>query len=238
MKYVSRLIDSDNKTWNVDMLHSLFDEDTVNNITTIRIPMHGSNQIRWQPSSNGEFSVKSAYKAILNDTNIENDFIPNTLVNWKVFWKTKLPQSILHFLWKCISNCLSTNDRLDRYFHNFSTQCPHCNNFDESMQHLFIDCEFAKAVWSAVNVDFLHEIANVNVQEWIPNMFKLTYSQVAHTIQTNYSTWFRINIIHCDCNGGRCWQSKAIDPEQAEAFALMGAIIWAQKKGVRKLHLE
>lgn len=142
MKYVSQLIDYDTKTWKIDVLHAIFDDDTVNKITDIRIPMQGSDHIRWQPSSNDEFSVKTSYKAILNDANAENGFIPNTLVNWKVFWKKKIPQSILHFLWKCISNCLPTNDRLSRYCNHFSTLCPHCNTFDGSMQYLFIECDF------------------------------------------------------------------------------------------------
>ncbi|RZC84239.1 hypothetical protein C5167_047021, partial [Papaver somniferum] len=39
-------------------------------------------------------------------------------------------------------------------------------------------------------------------------------------------------------DGGRCCCIKATDPEQAEAEALLEAIIWARRKGIRKPHLE
>ncbi|XP_026459192.1 uncharacterized protein LOC113359834 [Papaver somniferum] len=39
-------------------------------------------------------------------------------------------------------------------------------------------------------------------------------------------------------DGGRCYYIKVMDPEQAEAKALLEAIIWARRKGIRKLHLK
>lgn len=63
---VSDLMDSSTKTWKLDILEALFDNATVRSIQEIRIPMSVRDIIRWKPSSDGFFYVKSAYRAILD----------------------------------------------------------------------------------------------------------------------------------------------------------------------------
>lgn len=89
IEYVSQLIDSGTMSWNVPMITSLFDNATVSKILDIRIPFSGKDHIRWQPCPNGDFTVKSAYKTILNKVNASNGFLPDTAVDLKNKFATK-----------------------------------------------------------------------------------------------------------------------------------------------------
>ncbi|XP_026380111.1 uncharacterized protein LOC113274904 [Papaver somniferum] len=55
MKKVSQLIDHESHAWNCDTLNALFDEDTVNDIMKIIIPLNGQAQLRWPPAHNGSY---------------------------------------------------------------------------------------------------------------------------------------------------------------------------------------
>ncbi|XP_026429496.1 uncharacterized protein LOC113325844 [Papaver somniferum] len=67
MSTVSQLIGNDSKNWNTDCLNALFDEQTVKEITNIIIPITGSDKLRWEPSSNRNFTIKSSYNVLLNE---------------------------------------------------------------------------------------------------------------------------------------------------------------------------
>ncbi|XP_026396768.1 uncharacterized protein LOC113291450 [Papaver somniferum] len=62
-------------------------------IQDIRIPISGNDVIRWKPAANGKFSVKSAYRAILDNAQP----IPQNSeeIVWKDLWKTNLPIKVL-----------------------------------------------------------------------------------------------------------------------------------------------
>lgn len=63
-KTVDQLITPGTNTWDIDILNALFDCETVNEICKIRIPMKGNDTLRWTPSSNDIFSVKTAHETI------------------------------------------------------------------------------------------------------------------------------------------------------------------------------
>lgn len=73
---VSDLMILDSRRWNIDMLHSLFDQNTINNILHIKLTQQDNeDQYLWLPSKNGNHSVKSFYlldqQHRLNQTNQE-----------------------------------------------------------------------------------------------------------------------------------------------------------------------
>ncbi|XP_026449582.1 uncharacterized protein LOC113349767 [Papaver somniferum] len=64
-----------------DILEALFDNETVKAIQEIRIPIYGRDTIRWKPTANGDFSVKTAYRDILDSTQ------PRPPNNNEIEWK-------------------------------------------------------------------------------------------------------------------------------------------------------
>ncbi|XP_026396120.1 uncharacterized protein LOC113290751 [Papaver somniferum] len=82
--HVNQLIDSNIKTWRLDMLNAIFDHDIVSAITEITI--YGKDKLRWKPTDNGQFSVKTAYKVILNDYLVKHPTKNNLNIAWNSFW--------------------------------------------------------------------------------------------------------------------------------------------------------
>lgn len=66
------------------MLHSLFDNNTVNDIFCIRILSQGKDQ-RWVPGSNGLFSVKTSYGVVDTPSNVTSKNTSNIKFPWIKF---------------------------------------------------------------------------------------------------------------------------------------------------------
>jgi hypothetical protein len=98
----------------------------------------------WGLQQNGLFSVKPIYRAVLGV-----EAIPyNTLI-----WKIKLPLKIKVFLWYLYKGVILTKDNLARWQCQRDRKC--CfRSSDESIQHLFFDCHFAKFMWRIIHVSF------------------------------------------------------------------------------------
>lgn len=68
------------------------------------------------------------------------------------FWKFKIPPKVKFFLWKLEHKVLPTKEFLAGRLHNFnlSPLCSWCSIYEESLQHLFMDCDVAKWCWDEV----------------------------------------------------------------------------------------
>ncbi|KAF9625939.1 hypothetical protein IFM89_027807 [Coptis chinensis] len=97
----------------------------------------------WWPNKFGEYDVKSAYNLM------HNYCVPSRekLHLFTKIWKLNLPQKIRFFMWQFTHQLLPTADLLcDRGFH-VDTVCSLCLAAEESPQHIFLQCPFARAVW-------------------------------------------------------------------------------------------
>lgn len=149
--HVNQLIDSNTKTWRLEMLNVIFDHDIVSVITEIRIPIYGKYKLRWKPADNGKFSVKTAYKVILNDYLVKHPTKNNLNIAWNSFWKVRIPPRIQYFMWKCLHNCIPTKEWLARYTQYQDSVCCLCGKYSESVQQLFVDCEITENIYNGVN---------------------------------------------------------------------------------------
>ncbi|XP_026384911.1 uncharacterized protein LOC113280510 [Papaver somniferum] len=148
--HVNQLIDSSSKSWNLETLNILFDQNTINAITSITIPLYEKDKLRWKPASNGEFPVKYA------------------------------------------------------------------KHFDDVRVNV-----------STTTLNILTEMGN-----------KINFD-AAFTKETgNYGYGLICRDISGNCNGLRGGAGKALDPEQAEAKALLRAVLWAKEQGKLSIHLE
>ncbi|XP_030496466.2 uncharacterized protein LOC115712332 [Cannabis sativa] len=64
---------------------------------------------------------------------------------WKRLWKLGVPPKVLHFLWCVVSSCLPTKVQLQTKHVNVDLQCQFCLTFYETISHVLMECQFAKA---------------------------------------------------------------------------------------------
>lgn len=143
---VSQLINPELHCWNVHLIHELFTPPNAQAILSIPIPIRPRpDELVWLPDPKGCFSVKSAYKQIVNHDTTS----PTMEFNWKFLWKLKAPERIKLLLWRVGANALPTRDNLMIRMEVDNPNCLLCNQVLESPIHLFFKCSAAKAIWFA-----------------------------------------------------------------------------------------
>jgi hypothetical protein len=97
----------------------------------------------WVLHVSGSFSVKFMYAALINNgVRVSQDI-----------WQIKVPMKIKSFLWYLKKGVILTKDNLARRNWNDDRKCCFCH-CPETIQHLFLDCLYAKFLWRAVYLLF------------------------------------------------------------------------------------
>jgi hypothetical protein len=99
------------------------------------------DNIIWQYTSSGKFSVQSLY-AIVNDRGVKHVYTP-------VMWNILVPSRVHIFLWLLANNKTLTRDNLEKRKKLDDNRCLFCNEL-ESVVHLFFECCVAKLVWNEI----------------------------------------------------------------------------------------
>jgi hypothetical protein len=168
--HVDELIDPINRSWNVSLLHDLFDIDSVIQIQKIHIPQLVDNdRWIWTPAVSGQFSVKSAHEVVsLNSHNRTSPFSPEI---WNCLWGLKLQHRLKHLLWKISWNLLPVRANIARFIHSEDPAawvCPFCKDAQETISHVFLDCSFARSLWNSLSWPLISEsLCNLPISEWI-----------------------------------------------------------------------
>ncbi|XP_047335900.1 uncharacterized protein LOC124939472 [Impatiens glandulifera] len=69
---------------------------------------------------------------------------------WKELWKIKLPSRITLFAWEAIHGGILTQDKLKNKGFRLANRCVICESFEETINHLLLDCHMAKEIWSLI----------------------------------------------------------------------------------------
>ena len=141
---VSQLMNLDKSGWDLDVLKSLFEPDSVRAILNIPRwnPNHPDKWI-WVKTTNGNFSVKSMFKELNQERALGSEENPI----FKQVWKSNLHHRFKMLLWRIALGVLPTKDSIGRFVSNVDLLCPLCGCWTESVIHLFWDCSLAKALW-------------------------------------------------------------------------------------------
>ncbi|XP_026459047.1 uncharacterized protein LOC113359669 [Papaver somniferum] len=99
--------------WRLFML--FFQPDVAAKTVQIRIPQKSKDNLVWTLTNNGLFSVKSAYNKLMElKLSSQHDYGIEKSI-WKRLWKLKNDSKIKLFLWKCLTDSVSTSERLQRF---------------------------------------------------------------------------------------------------------------------------
>ncbi|KAJ8421610.1 hypothetical protein Cgig2_021852 [Carnegiea gigantea] len=88
------------------------------------------DQLVWDRSSNGEFSIKLAINIIRGNDQVEKDPI------WQLIWHSRGPQCLRFFLWLYAYDRLMTNLKQFKRGLSSSPCCKSCSEAEESFIHL------------------------------------------------------------------------------------------------------
>ncbi|CAL9001792.1 unnamed protein product [Prunus brigantina] len=129
--------------WDIACLQECLPPDIVLMITSIHAGFidSGPDMCIWRFTSNGKFSVKSAYQL----------FCPveaGSNWHWEFIWRLQLPPKVKTFLWVLCHKKLLTNAQRLRGGMAVSTSCPRCIYHVESVEHLFKGCSSSLLIWN------------------------------------------------------------------------------------------
>jgi hypothetical protein len=99
---------------------------------------------KWNLTDSGHFSVKSLYAQLLNE---------NTKFLRKYPWRLKVPLKIRIFMWFLNRKEVLTKDNLSKTNWTGCKKCAFCNE-EETIEHLFLKCKFARVIWRVVQFTF------------------------------------------------------------------------------------
>ena len=109
-------------------------------LSTVQLS-HGSDIFQWNLHENGQFSVDSMYRAL-----IQSD-VP--VVNNKKIWKMKIPLKNKIFAWYLRRGVILTKDNLIKRNWHGSPQCVFSYH-EETIKHLFFQCKLAHSIWLVI----------------------------------------------------------------------------------------
>ncbi|VVA35374.1 PREDICTED: ribonuclease [Prunus dulcis] len=133
----------EDEVWDFNCLLECLPINIVNLILSTHAGYNGSGKDKciWQPTSNGQFSVKTAYSTFYLDEG-------SAKWKWDFIWKLHVPPKVQTFLWLLCHKKLPTNaQRLKRKLTNV-VDYPRCVCPLESCAHLFKDCTATLAIWN------------------------------------------------------------------------------------------
>jgi hypothetical protein len=119
-----------------------------------------SDQHRWTPSASGEYSSKSAYHRFFEGM---VTFEPAARV-----WKSWAPPRCKFFIWLASLNRCWTADRLARRGLDHPTKCLLCDQKEETMQLIMLQCVFARDVW-------FHTLSLIGLQHLTPGTVESSF---------------------------------------------------------------
>lgn len=151
-------------------------------------------------------------------------------ISWYFIWKLRIPHKIKLFLWKVHLNIIPTSSFLIKRGIGIASKglCAFCDKEDESLEHLFFQCQVAKQFWlgifawwgvNFVQQNMIHMSALWNASSYFPS--KSLKSAWKITISASlWSLWLSRN---------QCiFDSKGADIKNMLSLTISQASDWCQ----------
>lgn len=106
--------------------------------------VNGKDCLIWSKSQRGEYTVSKAYSTLWHDCNTST---PNSLnFPWQEFGKLKVPPRFMLFIWTLLHQAIPFSYVLKHHGVGSDGSCVFCHEVEESLDHLFLTCDFAKCI--------------------------------------------------------------------------------------------
>ncbi|KAF4401951.1 hypothetical protein G4B88_017463 [Cannabis sativa] len=138
MKSIADL-SNDDGSWNTDIVHDVFGVPLGEKICKIdRLPVDHNDILVWKEAGDGIFTVKRGFQSIHpTQDNSDSSF-------WKLIWNQSTHFRHSTNIWRLVSGCFPTRDRM---VFVADKVCPMCDVENETALHIFWECHCARAIW-------------------------------------------------------------------------------------------
>ncbi|XP_043717635.1 uncharacterized protein LOC122665544 [Telopea speciosissima] len=156
---VADLIDQDNRSWNVNLLHSLFSASDVAAILKIPLSLNPAEDKRyWSASRDGRFSVKSTYKLLIKKE--EEEASARASSSRYRLWEHTPEERVCN-------EAIASGDGLKARQINIDSSCSRCGAHSELGDHILFDYPFARSVWFGSPLQFHPPVDGPCLKDWI-----------------------------------------------------------------------
>jgi hypothetical protein len=170
-----------------------------NQICSMPIPNYNQEDfISCQGTKDGNYSVKSGYQAILAWHETQNPSPTGSNMDntrWKKLWKLFVPPKQIHHIWCILNNAIPVKDNLATRGIRCDPLCPLCYSKVETINHIFLECEWTKQIWFASPLTINYEHLQIkNLSDWLDYMMQNTTAEDMQNISTIlYEIWLARN---------------------------------------------
>jgi hypothetical protein len=200
LQNVSDLINEDTMQWKDQVLNQNFYPMEAAQISAIPLTSKNSEDIiSWYGTKDGNYTVQSGYHSIIGwrDSSTTNATSSHNNINtkWKKIWSLDVPPKQNHLTWRILNNALPVKENLIHRGINCAPFCSYCNTKIESLNHIFLECDWARQAWFAcpltINMD---NLKIKNVPDWIEYMYQQGQKEDIQILSTiMYSIWLARN---------------------------------------------
>ncbi|XP_062147743.1 uncharacterized protein LOC133856702 [Alnus glutinosa] len=153
---VSMLIDHEVCGWNSGLITEIFNPEEAKVIVTLPLcPTLPPDRLVWRGTTNGIFSVRSAYhmgmEVKVRDNGSTSKEVGGHKV-WSTIWRLGVPNNVKKFMWRACNDLLPTKQNLHRRKIVENESCPCCCR--DADIHALWNCPAAQDVWGGGTLIF------------------------------------------------------------------------------------
>ncbi|CAL1400065.1 unnamed protein product [Linum trigynum] len=158
---VAEVLDQDGEGgWCETKLRQWFDPPTCRIIRSIPLPRQNMvDKLIWHCTTDGVFTVKTAYHLVVDQAKKNGCWRATASwmdrVSWIWLWEADIPPKLKVFVWQIFHRILPTTEGLIEKSVPVLPRCPVCWDASETMEHLFLECPAARALWDYSGLEHL-----------------------------------------------------------------------------------
>jgi ribonuclease HI len=210
---VSEFMCATTRTWKEEVLNQHLIPMDVEAVKTIPISHTMQPDFwAWHYEKNGIFTVRSAYKMIVEIKQRRLDWLEGRTATsnseekekqWKNLWKVKVPAKLKIFAWRLARSSLPTGQERVRRHMSTTSVCPICSAADDDWRHSLINCNMARAVWALMDDEIVDPVImdeTTDPKLWLMTLCNTLNQRVfVQILVTLWSIWWaRRKAIHED----------------------------------------
>ncbi|KAG8481351.1 hypothetical protein CXB51_026276 [Gossypium anomalum] len=165
---VTELIDGNTRIWREDLIRTTFEPDDADRILCIPLANEAHPDMTfWREEHSGEFTVRSAYKMLQNQSSTTYPMDSHTMALpfYKQLWELQLPNKIKILAWKVSWNFIPTMVNLHQRRVVPTAICPRCRTGTENLRHFFVECPESEELWKELNLSWIRQRIRTCIKE-------------------------------------------------------------------------